>query len=342
MNRESLDQRFRLTVGSDGCDGIDLEVEVARGLGSTPKRLPCRLFYDEAGSQLFEEICELPEYYLTRAEDQILASHAAEIATCVPAGSRIVELGSGSAKKTRRLIEAFLARSGEVTYSPIDISLSMLESSSRRLLAAYSELSIHALAADYVGAVEWLRAESQGSKIVLWLGSNVGNFDRADAARFLSRLASCLGAHDRLLVGIDLRKSKQVLERAYDDSRGVTARFNLNLLARINRELGGHFDLGRFRHVAVYDEIEGKIEMHLESLAAQRVAIDRPGTDVPFARGERIHTEDSYKYSPHEIAELCAAAELAIARQWFDAERRFGLHLLAPRNPASRAPVSEQ
>lgn len=338
MNRERIDRRFRLTVAPAGKAGIDLGQEVVRGLRAVPKQLPCRFFYDETGSALFEQICELPEYYLTRAEDEILTRHAAEIAASLPVGTMLFELGSGSAKKTRRVIEAFLARSAELTYTPIDISRSMLEASSRSLLVAYPTLAIHALAAEYDSAARYLRVEPGRPKLVLWLGSNVGNFDRREAARFLGKLSSRLEPLDRLLVGIDRRKSRVMLERAYDDSRGVTARFNLNLLSRINSELGGHFDLARFRHVAFYDEVEGRIEMHLESLSAQSVRIDRPGVEVTFSRGERVHTENSYKYSQLELEELCRAARLTIERTWLDSEARFGLHLFAPeKRAASRA-----
>ncbi len=327
---ETIDRRFRLTAGSAARTALDLGREVALGLQSEPKRLPCRFFYDEEGSRLFEEICRTPEYYVTRAEDEILAARSDEIASAMPERTLLVELGSGNAEKTRRVIEAFLARSGVLDYMPIDISRSALEASSRRLLAAYPALSIHALADDYDAATEVLRAEQSRAKLVLWLGSNVGNFDRVEAARFLERISSALAARDGLLVGIDLRKSRRVLERAYDDARGVTARFNLNLLARINGELGGHFDLDRFRHVALYDEHEGRIEMYLESRVPQTVRIDALDLEVSFARGERIHTENSYKYSAAEIDELCRAARLGIERRWLDSRSLFTLHLLHP------------
>jgi dimethylhistidine N-methyltransferase len=327
---ETIDRRFRLTAGPAARAALDLGREVARGLQSEPKQLPCRFFYDEEGSRLFEEICRTPEYYVTRAEDEILAARSDEIASAMPERTLLVELGSGNAEKTRRLIEAVLARSGVLDYMPIDISRSALEASSRRLLAAYPALSIHALADDYDAATEVLRAEQSRAKLVLWLGSNVGNFDRVEAARFLERISSALAARDGLLVGIDLRKSRSVLERAYDDARGVTARFNLNLLARINSELGGHFDLDRFRHVALYEEHEGRIEMYLESRVPQTVRIDALDLEVSFARGERIHTENSYKYSAAEIDELCRAARLSIERRWLDSRSLFALHLLHP------------
>jgi dimethylhistidine N-methyltransferase len=337
MHRALAEERLRVSVARADAPELDLAHEVARGLRSRPKTIPCRFFYDEAGSRLFEEICELPEYYLTRAEDEILVRHAADVAASVPRGAALVELGSGSAKKTRRIIEACLARSRELVYTPVDISRSALEQSSRVLVAAYPALTVHAVAGEYGAALRLLCRERDRAKLVLWLGSNVGNLDRVEAARFLRELGSCLAPVDRVLVGIDLRKSKRLLEAAYDDSRGVTARFDANVLARINSELQADFDLGRFRHVARYDDPEGRIEMHLESLGAQRVHIDALEIDVELEDGERIHTESSYKYSGEEISELARAAELELESQWLDSRSQFSLNLLAPLSRDPRA-----
>lgn len=307
---------------------------VADGLAAQPKHLPCRFFYDEVGSQLFEEICAQPEYYLTRTERQILQERADEIAVLFTEEIVLVELGSGSAAKTRLLIEAFLRRSlstrnASLRYVPIDISPSILEESAAALLQAYPRLEIVAVAAEYQEGLARLREEIDRPKLILWLGSNVGNLHRPDAQRFLRSIRATMTAGDRLLVGIDMRKARAVLEAAYDDARGVTARFNLNLLARINQELGGTFDLTRFRHRAVYDEREGRVEMYLESLAAQQVWIEALDRTVLFAAGETIHTENSYKYSRQEIAALAEGAGLAVRRQWFDTEERFSVNLLA-------------
>ena len=309
--------------------------EVRAGLAAQPKRLPCRFFYDAAGSRLFEQICELPEYYLTRAEQEILTRHADEIAAAVPAGAVLVELGSGSAAKTRRLIEAFLRRQATLRYVPIDISRGALEESARRLLAEYPALEIHGLAAEYRDGLRRLRRLRRADaerrpRLVLWLGSNVGNFGRPEAAAFLARVRETMAAADRLLVGFDLRKDRAVLEPAYDDAQGVTARFNLNLLARVNRELGGHFDLRRFAHRAVYAEDAGRVELHLVSRREQTVPIDALGLRVPFAAGEAIHTEDSYKYSGDEIRALAAAAGFEVERRWLDGGRRFAECLFRP------------
>ena len=186
-----------------------------------------------------------------------------------------------------------------------------------------------AVAAEYEEGLRRLQSETGRPKLILWLGSNVGNLDREEAARFLRSVRETMTDLDRLLMGVDLRKDRITLEQAYDDSRGVTARFNLNLLARINQELGGRFDLARFRHRAVYNELLGRVEMHLESLVPQRVRIEQLDLEVRFAAGEAIHTENSYKYSPVEISALADTAGLRVERQWLDDERRFSVNLLA-------------
>ena len=330
MRLELPTERFQWVEAAPRPTSDDLAREVARGLTATPKRIPCRFFYDDAGSALFEEICALPEYYLTRAEDEILARNAREIAAAMPAGCDLVELGSGSARKTRRLIDALLARTPRLLYVPIDISRAALAESAPRLLDGRPGLSIRAVAAEYEAAWSSLDALSRRPKLVVWLGSNVGNLDRHAAARFLRSLGTGFASRDRLLLGIDLRKEKRVLEAAYDDERGVTARFNANVLARVNAELDADFDLARYRHVALYDEPAGRIEMHLESDARQVVRIAKLGATVRIEEGERIHTEDSYKYSPAEIAELARASGMRVVRTWLDSLARFSLNLLAP------------
>lgn len=329
MTRKMVGER--LSMVSSGALVADLAREVERGLTAWPKRLPCRFFYDEVGSELFEEICALPEYYLTRAEDEILRTRAAEIVGSVPDGSAIVELGSGSARKTRHVIEAGLERSRALVYIPIDISPAALARSARELVATFARLTVRALAAEYSEGLRLLRSESAGPMLVLWLGSNVGNFDRAEAARFLSRLSLGMAPDDRLLVGIDLRKDRRVLEAAYDDAAGVTARFNKNLLVRINKDLGGAFDPELFRHVAPYDEVAGRVSMYLESRIEQNVEIAAIERSVHFARGERLHTEDSYKYSPREIEELARAGGFEVESTWLDDRARFSVNLLRPR-----------
>lgn len=308
----------------------DFAVDVRDGLTAPRKRLSCRYLYDELGSALFEHICDTPEYYLTRAEQSILDAHADEIVRAGAPNAALVELGSGSARKTRVLIAAMIRRQGRLRYVPIDISRSMLEESSRALAADHPELEITAIAAEYRAGLRVLRRERTQAKLVLWLGSNVGNFARAGAARFLRGVRAALGPRDRFLLGADLRKSRAVLEAAYDDAAGVTARFNLNLLARINRELGGHFELDGFVHRARWNERLGCMHMHLRSERAQTVAIDQLGLRVPFRAGETIFTESSYKYSLDEIGRLARAGGFAVERRWLDDERRFAVTLLAP------------
>ncbi len=295
--------------------------DVIRGLSAPNKRLSCRYFYDDAGSKLFEEICALDEYYIPRAEHEILEERAPEIASRMPRDCDLVELGSGSAQKTRLVIAALIAERGRLAYTPIDISRSALEESSKGLLESFPNLDIHALAADYAAGLEWLAADAETCRLILWLGSNIGNFDRREAADFLSRVRAAMKPDDRLLVGVDLRKDKKVLEAAYDDARGVTAEFNKNILRHINRVLGGDFDVERFRHRAVYVEGEGRIEMYLDSTIAQRVRI--ADFEVAFEAGEAIHTENSYKYDRAEISALAAASGLEIESLWTDGQGRF-------------------
>lgn len=326
----SASDRLAIAIAREVRPEADLAQEVERGLASHPKRLPCRFFYDEAGSDLFEEICARPEYYLTRAEDEILRVHGAEIVGAMDEGFALVELGSGSARKTRHLIDASFARSPALLYVPIDISRTMLEASARSLVNAYPGLSVRALAAEYEDGLRVLSEDRVEPKLVLWLGSNVGNFDRSEAAKFLRRLRTWMGIDDRLLIGIDLRKDPRVIELAYDDAGDVTARFNLNLLTRINRELGGHFVLSGFRHVACYDAVAGRVEMYLESRIDQEVMIDRLERSFRFDAGEVIHTEDSHKYSLEEIETLARAGGFAVVHTWFDSNARFSSSLLAP------------
>ncbi len=326
-------QRFTLIATNQKDRHAAFARDVLEGLTSTPKQLSCCYFYDRMGSLLFEAICDLPEYYLTRAEEEILRARGAELVSRFATQVRLVELGSGTAAKTRILIEALLSRQPALRYVPIDICRVTLQESALQLLKEYTGLDVIAIAAEYREGLRHLRAESDGrspAQLILWLGSNVGNYHRPEAAGFLRQVREMMTDADRLLVGIDLRKDRAVVEPAYDDSQGVTAEFNLNLLTRINRELGGRFDLEAFRHRAVYNEEAGRIEMYLVSTRAQRVAIQHPGLEIEFAAGEMIHTENSYKYSLAEVESLAVAAGLRIECQWLDSDSRFCANLLAP------------
>ncbi len=304
--------------------------DVRSGLTANRKHLPCIHLYDAQGSRLFEAICAVHEYYLTRAERGILSARADAIVARLAPGAALVELGSGSAKKTRWLIEAFLRAQPSLRYVPIDVSRDMLGASARDLVSAYRHLSVHALVADYRTGLRSLPLEPGAPKLVAWLGSSIGNFDRDEGAEILRQIAALMKPIDRMLVGIDLRKDRATLERAYDDAAGVTARFNRNILSRINRELSGHFDVERFRHRAVYDPELGRVSMHLVSEVAQRVRIDALELEVAFAASEDIHTESSWKYAPEEIDALAAAAGFTVEDRYFDEMCRFSLNVLAP------------
>jgi len=326
----AADLRFELRLEALPSTGSFAE-DVRRGLTATPKVLPPKYFYDALGSRLFEAICELPEYYLTRAETEIFRAHAGEIAAALPGRLRLVELGSGDAQKTRLLIEAVLDRQGDLDYLPIDISRSAVELSSDRLLGAYPELRVTAFVAEYQAALRSLRHEPLpcGMRtLVLFVGSTIGNLDPAARVDLLCDIRALLRPGDGLLLGADLKKEEPVLLAAYDDALGVTAAFNLNLLVRMNRELGGAFDLASFRHRARYDHDKGRIEMHLESLRDQTVPIASLGLEIDFARGETIHTESSYKFDRGQIADLAGRTGFELRRTWTDSERRFGSHLL--------------
>jgi L-histidine N-alpha-methyltransferase len=329
LNGTEFDTRFDLLdrLPPDPTDSSFAEA-VGEGLKDSQKHLPCRFFYDEAGSKLFEQICDLPEYYLTRAETEILDMHAPEMVGGLPEDLTLVELGSGSATKTKLLIEALLKDREQLRFTPIDISKSALEDSARPLLADHPGLEITAVAGEYQDGIRALKDQNSGPELILWLGSSIGNLTRPEAVHFLSDVKASMSSDDRLLVGIDLRKSADILEPAYDDAARVTAAFNLNILSRINDELAGQFDLDCFNHLAHYDEVEGRVEMYLVSARDQVVRIEDLGIDVPFKAGERIHTENSYKYSLDEIDILVERADLVLENRWFDSQERFSLNLM--------------
>ncbi len=301
--------------------------EALAGLQSTPKTLPCKYFYDLRGSQLFDQICELPEYYPTRTEAGIMEDHIAEMAAVFGPDCLLVEYGSGSSTKTRILLDHLPHLAG---YVPMDISREHLHRTAKGLAAAYPHLEILPLCADYTAPFELPEATGEvQSRVVYFPGSTIGNFHRPDAAAFLGRIAEVCGPGGGLLIGVDLRKSPQILEAAYNDAQGVTAAFNLNLLRRLNAELGADFDLGSFAHQAFYEEAIGRIEMHLQSLEAQTVHLG--GQEVSFDQGETIWTECSYKYSLPELAAMAESAGFAVQQVWTDAEQKFSVQYLTVR-----------
>ncbi len=302
--------------------------DIRTGLSSEPKRLSPKYFYDELGSQLFDAICLLPEYYLTRAENEIIERYADEIVASVPGHKTLLEMGSGSASKTRRLIEAVLKTQPDLVFMPVDISASALESSSRILLQSYPALSIEAYAAEYFDALTELQKQERGPTLALFLGSNISNFGHEEGPRFLRALRSVLKLGDALILGADLKKDRKILEPAYDDALGITAAFNLNLLARVNRELDGDFDLRSFKHHAFYNEEIGRVEIHIECTRSQLVKLRGIDLEVQFNSGERIHTENSYKYDLSGIAQLAAETGFRCSRTWLDSDEHFSSNLL--------------
>lgn len=325
MAAPTISERFVLREGP-AQPRTNFADDVRGGLTARPKQLQPHYFYDALGSALFAAICELPEYYVTRAETEILLGHAQEIAAAANAPARIIELGSGNGRKTRLLLDAILSRQPSVLYQPVDVDGAMLQSSARDLLTTFPTLSIEALCGEYrdVAAL----GPSSGRTLTVFLGSSIGNLGGAAATELLRELRRLMKPRDAALIGFDLVKDKATLEAAYDDSLGVTAAFNLNLLARINRELGGHFDLEQFAHKAHYNESERRIEMRLVSSRAQTVRIDSLGVTTSFAKGETIHTENSYKYDLEQVARLAAPAGLIVERHWTDARGWFADVLL--------------
>jgi dimethylhistidine N-methyltransferase len=292
-----------------------------------PKQLPSKYFYDEVGSALFDAITVLPEYYLTRAETQILREWGWEIVRALGNPIEFIELGSGSAIKTRILIEEALRVQRTLRYSPIDISPEALRASAQSLVAAYPALNVTAYAADYFTVLGTARVQRQNRTMALFMGSNIGNYEPNRAHALLRSIASSLKPGDGLLLGADLKKDARELELAYDDPAGVTSAFNKNLLARINRELGGHFDPDDFRHIVRYEERSGAVRSYLQAQRAHEVRIDAIDLAVSFEDRESIHTESSYKYSLEDIAALGSNAGFRLERTWTDPHKRFSVNL---------------
>lgn len=300
-----------------------LRRRILAGLSQPQKNLPCSFFYDARGSALFEKITEQPEYYPTRVETSILTARAPEIAARTPPGSILVELGSGSSRKTELLLEAMPNLSA---YAPIDVSESALDEACARLGARFPALRLLPTVGDFTDALALPSASAKRPRLGFFPGSTIGNFSPAEACDLLLSLAGTLGAGARLVVGVDLVKDPGRLVAAYNDAAGVTAEFNLNLLVRLNRELGATFDIGKFAHSAIYDDLKQRIEMYLVSLDDQSVEI----TDhrIRFAKGERIHTENSYKYTVAQFGALATRAGWQAHQAWTDAENLFSLHEL--------------
>jgi dimethylhistidine N-methyltransferase len=295
--------------------------ETIAGFSSSPRTLRCKFFYDERGAQLFQKICELPEYYITRTELKILRLHGAEIASILGSQIELIGLGTGAGTKTRILLEEL--KEPEV-YIPIDISKEQLQKSTARFRQIFPRLEILPVCADYLERFELPLPRRPSSRSVVYFpGSTIGNFEPDAAKEFLRRLVDLAGEGGGLLIGVDLQKDRHVLEAAYNDSQGVTAAFNLNLLDRANRELGADFEPNNWKHRAIYNSSEGRIEMYLISETDQSVRIE--DRQFHFATGEKILTEYSYKHTPEGFAALARAAGFKFEQLWTDDARLFGV-----------------
>jgi dimethylhistidine N-methyltransferase len=322
--------------------------DVAMCLASKNKYLSPKYLYDKVGSQLFEQICIQPEYYLTRTEASILSKYASVISNLLGNNIHIIELGSGSSSKTAILLSHFSSQKKRIYYFPIDISSTILAESAQRLKSQFPKASIVGIASDYNMGIDRAAAECKiaekvekkkknnnnddisYTKLVLFLGSSIGNFELIEARSLLRSVRQRLNASDFLLVGFDLQKDESVLSAAYNDKAGITAKFNLNLLARINRELGGNFELEKFEHYAFYNHEQNRMEMHLISKIDQQLYIGALGKTFSLKKGESIHTENSYKYSVNQIAALAEDCGFAIEKNFTDKKRWFNLALLSP------------
>ncbi|MBS40697.1 MAG: L-histidine N(alpha)-methyltransferase [Rhodospirillales bacterium] len=311
---------------------VDLEPEIEsfqdallRGLSAKQKYLPCKFFYDETGSELFNQICELDEYYVTRTENRILEENAIEISRIIGRGCNLFELGSGSSRKVKILLDVLESPAG---YTALDISKEHLIKSCAELSSIYPGIPIGAICTDYSKSLVFpFKSSEANNTVVFFPGSSLGNFDTENAIKFLGRVANLLkGSEGGFLIGIDLKKDREVLEAAYDDSDGVTAKFNLNLLIRANKELNANFDVSKFFHRALYNHKKGRIEMHLVSRISQIVSIG--SNSFEFFENEYIHTENSYKYSLSQFEKMWREAGFNSSRHWCDLKEYFSVHYL--------------
>lgn len=300
--------------------------DVLRGLSATPKSLSSKYFYDDEGSRLFQEIMKLPEYYLTGCEFEIFSTQTEEILRAFAKGGNgfdLVELGAGDGSKTAVLVDHFLKRDADITYSPIDISQEALDALTAKFHSEFPLLRMEAMNGDYFTILDQLRNKNGRRKVLMFLGSNIGNFSRESAVGFFRSLRAVMEQDDLLFVGFDLQKDPHIIAAAYDDPQGVTARFNLNLLTRINRELGGNFDLGKFTHYANYRPIEGSARSFLISRERQSVRIEAIDREFKFGQWEPVFMEISQKYSVEMIEDLAVESGFYIKRNFFDSKKYY-------------------
>jgi len=300
--------------------------EISRGLNQKQKSISPKFFYDLKGSELFEKICKLPEYYLTRTETKILKNIGNELKAFLPKNIRLVELGSGSAVKTRLLLDVLSSIQNKTEYFPIDIS-DILQESSQKLLDDYENLSITGVIDTYEGGLEFIEEFDDKPNFIAFLGSSFGNFTPEFGFAFLQKLSSIMKHNDLFFIGIDLVKDKKVLEKAYDDSEGITSDFNLNVLSRINNELNADFDLSKFAHHPIYNEEKQRVEMYLRSLENQTVQITKADLTLAFHKDELIHTEHSHKYSISQIENIMQKAGFKLEKIWQDKTKPYALFL---------------
>jgi len=302
--------------------------ELSFTLNQKQKSIHPKFFYDKKGSKLFEEICKLPEYYLTRTEISILTQLYDKLPLHLNGDFRLVELGSGSSKKTRILISIIKRLQKHIEYFPIDIS-KILKDSSKILLDDYENLHMTGIIDNYESGLEFIKNYDNKKNLIAFLGSSFGNLDYEDGLKFLQKINYSMKNNDLLLIGLDLVKDKTLLERAYNDSRGITAKFNLNVLSRINSELNSNFDINKFAHHVFYDENQSRIEIYLRSLENQIVNIPKAGMVLQIKQNELIHTENSHKYTIPKIKEIFSLTGFRIKDMWFDEKQYFCLVLLS-------------
>jgi L-histidine N-alpha-methyltransferase len=328
-----------MTLQQNNTEFEEFANDVARCLASKTKYLSPKYLYDKVGSQLFEQICLQPEYYLTRTEASILNKHAPLISKLAGSNIKIIELGSGSSSKTAILLSYLSSQKKRIYYFPIDISSSILTESERKLKSQFPNASIIGIRSDYETGIDRAAAECMAigsnknipyTNLVLFLGSSIGNFEFKEAQSLLRSVREKIHTNDFLLIGFDLQKEESVLNAAYNDKAGMTAKFNLNLLARINRELGGNFELRKFEHCAFYSHERHRIEMHLVSKTDQQLYIGALGKTFAIRKGESIHTENSYKYSLNQIAALAEDCGFTVEKNFTDEKRWFDLALFSP------------
>jgi dimethylhistidine N-methyltransferase len=303
-------------------DSRDFRGDVLRGLGSLPKAIPPKYFYDQEGSALFDRICQTPEYYVTRTELKILEHYRREIACFIDDQCMLIEPGSGESHKVRMLLETVKP----AAYVPMDISRECLLDAANRLAGDFPWLDVHAVCVDYTRDIQLPRRCQGIRRLAFFPGSTIGNFEPIDAIRFLADLGELVGVNGGLLIGVDLKKDEGILNAAYNDGERLTARFNLNLLTRINNELDGNIDLTSFAHSAFYNRMKGRVEMHLISTRKQQVCV--AGQYFAFEAGETIHTESSYKYTVEEFQRLAAHAGFESVQCWTDPSQLFSVHYL--------------